>query len=60
MWYQLMLALYRCGRRGEALELYAEVSGIFRGELGVDPGTDLRRLHLAMLRTDESLLARSA
>ncbi|MEU7166028.1 AfsR/SARP family transcriptional regulator [Streptomyces morookaense] len=57
LWHQLMLALYRCGRRGEALEVYAEVRGFLRAELGVDPGADLHRLHLAMLRTDGSLLA---
>lgn len=52
-WQQLMLALYHCGRRGEALETYTEVSGLFRDELGVEPGHGLRRLHLAMLRADE-------
>ncbi|MDT0448382.1 AfsR/SARP family transcriptional regulator [Streptomyces hesseae] len=57
LWHQLMLALYRCGRRGEALEVYAQVRGFFRDELGVDPGAELHRLHLAMLRTDGSLLA---
>ncbi|MEU5051723.1 AfsR/SARP family transcriptional regulator [Streptomyces sp. NPDC021096] len=61
LWQRLMLALYRCGRRGEALAAYAEVSGFFRDELGVDPGRELRHLHVAILRTDVSLsLARSA
>ncbi|MFH8788288.1 AfsR/SARP family transcriptional regulator [Streptomyces roseoverticillatus] len=55
-WTQLMTALYRCGRRGEALEAYAAMRTSFRDELGVEPGEEARRLHLAMLHADEELL----
>ncbi|WP_086559523.1 AfsR/SARP family transcriptional regulator [Streptomyces africanus] len=52
LWHQLMLALHRCGRRGEALEVYAHVSGFFREQMGIDPGSELRGLQLAILRAD--------
>lgn len=59
LWQQLMLALYRSGRQVEALEAYREVRGRLRDELGIDPGEDLRRLHVAILRRDSGLLASS-
>lgn len=52
LWYQLMLALHRCGRRGDALEVYARVSGLFRDQMGMDPGSELSGLQLAILRAD--------
>ncbi len=52
---QLMLALYRCGRQTEALELYATVRTQLRDELGLEPGNDLRDLQRRILRHDESL-----
>ncbi|HEU5159750.1 MAG TPA: AfsR/SARP family transcriptional regulator [Streptosporangiaceae bacterium] len=55
-WHLLVLALYRCGRQVEALQAYGEVSGYLREELGVDPGEELRRLHLAILRGDPRLM----
>ncbi|GAA0379443.1 AfsR/SARP family transcriptional regulator [Streptomyces olivoreticuli] len=51
-WSQLMIALHRCGRTGEALEAYAAVSHAFRDQLGVEPGERLRRLHVALLRDE--------
>ncbi|MFC5724850.1 BTAD domain-containing putative transcriptional regulator [Streptomyces gamaensis] len=54
-WAQLMLALYRCGRRGEALQAYAAMRRSFHEELGVEPGEEARLLHTAMLRSDREL-----
>ncbi|MFI0424924.1 BTAD domain-containing putative transcriptional regulator [Spongiactinospora sp. 9N601] len=47
---QLMLALARNGRRAEALTLYAETRRLLADELGVEPGPELRELHLTILR----------
>jgi DNA-binding SARP family transcriptional activator len=49
---QLMLALARCGRQADALEVYAEVRDSLRDELGIDPGGDLRELQLTILRSE--------
>ncbi|MDL4817179.1 AfsR/SARP family transcriptional regulator [Actinomadura opuntiae] len=46
---QLMLALYRSGRRAEALEVYRDTAVLLRRELGLDPGEELRELHAAVL-----------
>ncbi|MFB7369529.1 BTAD domain-containing putative transcriptional regulator [Streptomyces sp. NPDC056222] len=52
---QLMRALYRVGRQNEALAEYRRIRAHLRDELGVDPGADLQRLELAILRGDEPL-----
>jgi DNA-binding SARP family transcriptional activator len=52
---QLMLALYRSGRQGEALAVYRVASTILRRDLGVDPDQRLRDLHQAILRHDAEL-----
>lgn len=52
---QLMLALYRCGRQAEALEVYQEFRQALSRELGLDPGPGLRQLELAILARDPSL-----
>ncbi|MFI1031303.1 AfsR/SARP family transcriptional regulator [Streptomyces sp. NPDC020951] len=54
-WAQRMLALYRSGRQGEALECYRTVSALLLEELGVDPGAELWQLHQQMLTADSSL-----
>ncbi|MGR3939472.1 AfsR/SARP family transcriptional regulator [Streptomyces sp. BRA346] len=51
----LMLALYRCGRQAEALEVYDETRRLLCAELGVDPGPEIQRLHTRILRSDPSL-----
>jgi len=51
----LMLALYRSGRPAEALEAYQELRTGLADELGVDPATELQRLHTAILRQDAAL-----
>ncbi|MGV9692062.1 BTAD domain-containing putative transcriptional regulator [Streptomyces sp. NPDC003444] len=50
---QLMRALYRVGRQNEALAEYRRIRTHLREELGVDPGTELQELELAILRGDE-------
>jgi DNA-binding SARP family transcriptional activator/tetratricopeptide (TPR) repeat protein len=52
---QLMLALYRSGRRSEALAAYRRTREWLAEELGLDPGEDLRRLELAILRGDPGI-----
>jgi DNA-binding SARP family transcriptional activator/ABC-type transport system substrate-binding protein/streptogramin lyase len=53
---QLMLALYRAGRQGEALAVYAETRALLIDELGIEPGGDLRELQRRMLAQDPELL----
>ena len=52
---QLILALYRCGRHGDALQAYAEARRVFAEELGLEPSASLRRLEQAVLAQDPSL-----
>lgn len=48
----LMLALYRSGRRRDALALYGRTRRLLDDELGVRPGPGLRQLHMQILRAD--------
>lgn len=52
---QLMLALYRTGRRTDALETYRRTRRILRDEIGVEPGARLQALHRAVLASESSL-----
>src|SRR5215217_1700069 len=52
---QRMLALYGCGRQAEALEAYRQARELLVGEIGVEPGPELRSLHEAILQQDPSL-----
>lgn len=54
-WGQLMLALYRAGRQGEALGAYQRARSLLANELGVDPGPELRRLEAAIVTQDAAL-----
>lgn len=47
---QLMLALYRAGRKSEALDVYRDARKSLIDELGVEPGHELRELHKDILR----------
>ena len=46
----LMCALHADGRTAEALDHYASAQRRLADELGVDPGSELRRIHQAVLR----------
>ncbi|HEY6889917.1 MAG TPA: BTAD domain-containing putative transcriptional regulator, partial [Solirubrobacter sp.] len=52
---QLMLALYRCGRQTEALEVFRDARRRLVEAVGVEPGPQLVRLHEAVLAHDASL-----
>ena len=51
---QLMLALYRCGRAGEALRVYHRTRQMVADDLGIDLGPELRQLEVAILRGELS------
>jgi DNA-binding SARP family transcriptional activator len=55
---QLVLALYRAGRQGEALDAYREAVRTLDAELGLHPGPELERLQQAILAHDPALLPR--
>ena len=50
----LMLALYRCGRQSDALDVYHEHRATL-DEIGVEPGRELRSLQEAILCQDPAL-----
>ncbi|MEU0883447.1 BTAD domain-containing putative transcriptional regulator [Lentzea sp. NPDC005914] len=51
LWAQLMLALDRSGRRGEALEAYAAARKHMVEQVGVEPGARLRQLQQVILES---------
>jgi DNA-binding SARP family transcriptional activator len=51
IWARRIRSLYASGRQGEALEAYRQVANLLTGELGVDPGPELRTLHEQILRS---------
>ena len=55
LWGQLMLALYRSGRQGDALVAFDRARRTLADELGVDPGQALQLLHHRILDQDSSL-----
>ena len=54
---QLMLALYRSGRKPDALRVYDEARRLLAEELGLEPGEALQRLQQAVLSDDRALAA---
>jgi predicted ATPase/DNA-binding SARP family transcriptional activator len=56
---QAMLALYRCGRQSEALDLYSRARVRLLDELGLEPSAELRQLQRRILEQDPELAAAS-
>ena len=54
-WAQRLLALYRCDRQADALAAYREVRAVLVGQLGIEPGPELRQLEGRILRQDSRL-----
>lgn len=53
-WRQLIQALHRCGRHGEALAAYQRAREVFIDELGVEPSQMLSDVHSELQRLDGS------
>ncbi len=51
----LMIALYRCGRQGDALRAFEDLRRLLDDELGLRPSTDLQTTQQAILAHDVSL-----
>ncbi len=51
----LIVALYRCRRQGEALQVYERLRRTLADELGVDPTPSLQALHQRILTGDPAL-----
>ncbi|MFI1735631.1 BTAD domain-containing putative transcriptional regulator [Streptomyces acidicola] len=51
----LMIALYRCGRRAEALAVYDDTRRVLQSELAVGPGASLEQLRNRILAADPGL-----
>jgi predicted ATPase/DNA-binding SARP family transcriptional activator len=54
---QRLLALYRCGRQAEALEVYRDARTVLAEELGLEPSPASQELERAILRQDPELAA---
>jgi DNA-binding SARP family transcriptional activator len=52
-----MMALYRSGRKSDALRVYQNAHAIVKDELGLEPCRPLRELHQAILREDDHVVA---
>jgi DNA-binding SARP family transcriptional activator len=52
---QLMLALYRCGRQQEALDVFMRTRAVLSQELGLEPGPALQALQRDILEQASSL-----
>ncbi|MEU5873991.1 BTAD domain-containing putative transcriptional regulator [Glycomyces sp. NPDC047369] len=55
LWRLLILALYREGRQGEALEAYRRLRRLLDDELGVAPSPQVEELHRRILDSDPEL-----
>src|SRR6185312_12635583 len=50
----LMLALYKCGRQGEALAAFQDARRRLAEQLGIEPGPALRRAHRQIVDVDRA------
>ncbi|WP_328456036.1 AfsR/SARP family transcriptional regulator [Amycolatopsis sp. NBC_00438] len=57
LWAQLMTALYRAGRQGDALEVFRRARRDLVGASGLEPSPILTEVHRRVLAHDPSLLA---
>ena len=55
-----MLALYRCDRQADALQVYQDARSQLVEELGIEPGDRLRELERAILAQDPALAMTAA
>jgi DNA-binding SARP family transcriptional activator/ABC-type glycerol-3-phosphate transport system substrate-binding protein len=55
LWGDLVVALYRSGRQGDALNAYQRARTVLREELGIDPSPELQKLQEQILRQDAAL-----
>jgi DNA-binding SARP family transcriptional activator len=60
LWALLIRALDQAGRRAEAFEAYALARRTIADELGVEPGSELQRLHAELLAADARSASTSA
>jgi WD40 repeat protein/DNA-binding SARP family transcriptional activator len=58
LWGLAMLAYYRDGRQGEALNAFGRARELLADELGVDPSPELSKLHERILKQDPDLALR--
>jgi WD40 repeat protein/DNA-binding SARP family transcriptional activator len=56
LWAQLMTALYRSGRQGDALGAFQRARTSLVDELGIEPGPELRAVEALVLAQDAQLL----
>lgn len=56
-WWQLMLALYRSGRQGEAFEAYHRLRAMLAEDYGTTPGREVRELYDNILHQSVELTA---
>jgi DNA-binding SARP family transcriptional activator len=55
LYAHLMLALYRTGRRGQAMDVYRRLHTCLVDEIGLEPSPGLRRLQRSILMSDPAL-----
>ena len=58
LWEQLMVALYRSGRRADALAAFTQARALLAVDYGLVPGPGLQALHQQILTDDPALMPR--